>query len=162
MISWFTIFCSIAFYCILLYFIGIHCYVLLSIVMYCCGLLFIVVASCSIVVYYSNNLWLQGCQGALGHDRLEYFRFSGVPFFSLFSCTYFFNKKITFVGNWTPKMTPKSIPNLALDLLFWFSAHAVFAALRSVFNGFHCFHLFKNTTKKNWTKTKPWKHSEKA
>ena len=30
---------------------------------------------------------------------------------------------------------------------FWFSALAVFTALRSVFNGFHCSHLFKNTQK---------------
>ena len=30
---------------------------------------------------------------------------------------------------------------------FWFSALAVFTALRNVFNGFHCSHLFKNTQK---------------
>jgi len=41
--------------------------------------------------------------------------FGGTFFHSVFLHS-FFQQKTTFVTNWTPKMTPKFIPNLALDL----------------------------------------------
>ena len=107
-----------------------------------------------------KSLTLGGCPGALGPAHRDLFHFSGVPFFTLFSCTHFFDKKRHLSPTGHPKWLPNSSQTWLWTYFVWFSAHTVFAALRSVFDRFHCSHLFKNTQKLNKNKVlkTPWKN----
>ncbi len=123
----------------------------------------IVAVYCSIVVYYSNDLWLYvgGCPGALGPAHRSLFHWLGYLFFSLCSCTHFFKNTNTFVTKFTPKRNPKSIPKLALHqfililctLCFWWPAH---------FDRFQRFHLFDKHKKDTQNKAlkRRWKQHD--
>ena len=118
-----------------------NCWCFCWLVVYCCCFLF----NCCLLL--KQSLTLRGLSGSPGTWPSPVVSLFGDTFFQLVFLHSFFQQKTTFVANWTPKMTPKSIPNLALDQFFWFFAHAACVALHSVVKCFHCSHLFKNTQK---------------
>ena len=75
------------------------------------------------------------------------FTFRGYLFSACFLALIFSTKKTHLSPTGPQKWLPNPSQTWPWTYFFWFSAHAVFAALRSVFNRFHCSHLFKNTQK---------------
>ena len=89
-----------------------NCWCFCWIVVYCCCFLF----NCCLLL--KQSLTLGGLSGSPGTWPSPVVSLFGGTFFQLVFLHSFFRQKNTFVANWTPKMTPKSIPNLALDLYF--------------------------------------------
>ena len=75
------------------------------------------------------------------------FTFRGYLFSACFLALVFFTKKQHLSPTGPQKWLPNPSQTWPWTYFLWFFAHAVFAALRSVFNGFHCSHLLKNTQK---------------